>query len=99
MKILKYFKPDEEFVLNPGDALYLPPNVAHNGIAVQETSITYSIGLRTPNILDLTDKVFFYHMENISFDPDSLLDYKKIKPLHRSNDFFRPVSESDFKQN
>ena len=79
LKILKYFKPDEEFVLNPGDALYLPPNVAHNGIAVQDTSITYSIGLRTPNILDLTDKVFFYHMENISFDPDSLLDHKKIK--------------------
>ena len=66
-------------VLNPGDALYLPPNVAHSGIAIQETSITYSIGLRTPNILDLTDKVFFYHMENISFDPDSLLDHKKIK--------------------
>ena len=79
LKILKYFKPDEEFILNPGDALYLPPNVAHNGIAVQDTSITYSIGLRTPNILDLTDKVFFYHMENISFDPDSLLDHKKIK--------------------
>ena len=80
LKILKYFKPEEEFVLNPGDALYLPPNVAHNGIAIQDTSITYSIGLRTPNILYLTDKVFFYHMENISFDSDSLLDYKKIKP-------------------
>ena len=80
MKILKNFKPEEELVLNPGDALYLPPNVAHNGIAIQETSITYSIGLRTPNILDLTDKVFFYHMENISFDSDSLLDYNKIKP-------------------
>ena len=80
LKILKYFKPEEEFVLNPGDALYLPPNVAHNGIAIQDTSITYSIGLRTPNILDLTDKVFFYHMENISFDSDSLLDYNKIKP-------------------
>ena len=80
LKILKNFKPEEEFVLNPGDALYLPPNVAHNGIAIQETSITYSIGFKTPNILDLTDKVFFYHMENISFEPDSLLDYKKIKP-------------------
>ena len=80
LKILKNFKPNEEFVLNPGDALYLPPNVAHNGIAAQETSITYSIGFKNPNILDLTDKVFFYHMENICFEPDSLLDYKKIKP-------------------
>ena len=89
LQILKYFKPEEEFVLNPGDALYLPPYVAHNGIAVQDTSITYSIGLRTPNILDLTDKVFFYHMENISLNSDSLLDCKKIK---LSTD---PVSFSD----
>ena len=80
LKILKNFKPEEELVLNPGDALYLPPNVAHSGIAIQETSITYSIGFKNPNILDLTDKVFFYHMENICFEPDSLLDYKKIKP-------------------
>ena len=80
LKILKNFKPEEEFVLNPGDALYLPPNVAHNGISTQETSITYSIGFKTPNILDLTDKVFFYHMENISFNSELFLDYKKIKP-------------------
>ena len=96
LKILKYFKPEEEFVLNPGDALYLPPNVAHNGIAVQDTSITYSIGLRTPNILDLTDKVFFYHMENISLNSDSLLDCKKIKlstdPVFFSDELTNQIS-------
>ena len=47
LKILKYFKPEEEFVLNPGMFIFTA-HVAHNGIAIQDTSITYSIGLRTP---------------------------------------------------
>jgi len=48
LKILANFTPEEEFVLDPGDMLYLPPRWAHDGIAVGEC-MTYSIGFRQPN--------------------------------------------------
>ena len=52
MKILADFRPSDEFILNPGDVLYIPPQVAHWGIAIGE-SITYSIGFRAPSHADL----------------------------------------------
>jgi 50S ribosomal protein L16 3-hydroxylase len=47
LKILANFEPEEEYVLDPGDMLYLPPGYAHDGIAVGECQ-TYSIGFRAP---------------------------------------------------
>ena len=47
LKILANFEPEEEYVLDPGDMLYLPPRWAHDGIAVGEC-MTYSIGFRQP---------------------------------------------------
>lgn len=47
LKILANFRAEQEFVLNPGDMLYLPPRYAHDGIAVGECQ-TYSIGFRAP---------------------------------------------------
>jgi len=47
VKILAQFVPEEEFVLEPGDMLYLPPHWAHDGIAEGEC-MTYSIGFRSP---------------------------------------------------
>ncbi len=48
LKVLANFVPEEEFVLEPGDMLYLPPRYAHDGVAVGEC-MTYSIGFRSPN--------------------------------------------------
>ena len=48
LKILAHFEPEMEFVLDPGDMLYLPPRYAHDGIAVGEC-MTYSIGFRSPS--------------------------------------------------
>ena len=45
LKVLAEFEPEEEFVLEPGDMLYLPPRYAHDGIAEGEC-MTYSIGFR-----------------------------------------------------
>ena len=47
LKILQNFEPEEEFVLEPGDMLYLPPRYAHDGVAEGEC-MTYSIGFRAP---------------------------------------------------
>ena len=45
LRILKHFTPTYDFVVEPGDLLYLPPEYAHDGIAV-DTCTTYSIGMR-----------------------------------------------------
>lgn len=47
LKILANFEPEAEYVLEPGDMLYLPPRYAHDGVAVGECQ-TYSIGFRSP---------------------------------------------------
>jgi len=47
LKILARFKPGTEWVLEPGDMLYLPPGVAHHGVAETEC-LTWSIGFRAP---------------------------------------------------
>lgn len=52
LHILKEFNGTEEWVLEPGDMLYIPPGVAHWGIAEGE-SITYSIGFRAPSHADI----------------------------------------------
>jgi len=45
LKVLRNFRHEEEFVLEPGDMLYLPPGVAHEGVAIDEC-ITLSVGFR-----------------------------------------------------
>ena len=47
LKILADFKPQKEYLLSPGDMLYLPPRYAHDGVAVGEC-MTYSVGFRAP---------------------------------------------------
>lgn len=48
LKILKNFAPEQEFVLEPGDMLYLPPQAAHDGVALDDC-MTISIGFRAPD--------------------------------------------------
>ncbi|MDO5626637.1 MAG: cupin domain-containing protein [Pseudomonadota bacterium] len=47
LKILADFQPEAEYLLSPGDMLYLPPRWAHDGVAEGEC-MTYSIGFRQP---------------------------------------------------
>lgn len=48
LKILANFEPTDEWLLEPGDMLYLPPDWAHDGVAVGEC-MTASIGFRAPD--------------------------------------------------
>ena len=52
LKVLRRFRPEEEWVLEPGDMLYLPPGIAHEGTAL-EPCLTYSIGFRAPSSREL----------------------------------------------
>lgn len=48
LRLLAQFQANEEWVLEAGDILYVPPGVAHNGVAMGEDCMTYSIGFRAP---------------------------------------------------
>ena len=54
LKILANFQPEQEFVLEAGDMLYLPPRYAHEGVA-QGECMTYSIGFRAPDQAELSE--------------------------------------------
>jgi 50S ribosomal protein L16 3-hydroxylase len=53
LKLLSAFAATEEWVLEPGDILYVPPGIAHNGVAVGSDCMTYSVGFRAPSRADL----------------------------------------------
>jgi 50S ribosomal protein L16 3-hydroxylase len=52
IKVLASFVPEDEWVLEPGDMLYLPPGVAHHGVA-EGPGFTYSIGFAAPSHAEL----------------------------------------------
>jgi 50S ribosomal protein L16 3-hydroxylase len=52
LKLLKQFEPDHDWVLGPGDMLYLPPGVPHHGVA-EDACLTFSIGMRAPSAAEL----------------------------------------------
>jgi 50S ribosomal protein L16 3-hydroxylase len=62
LKILRRFKAEDEWVLGPGDMLYLPPHVAHYGVA-EDDCMTYSIGFRAPTTEELAHG-FLMHLQD-----------------------------------
>lgn len=56
VRILTDFTPTDEWVLEPGDMLYLPPGIPHHGVALDDC-MTYSVGFRAPTQADLVSGV------------------------------------------
>ena len=51
--LLQNFDVHQEFILNPGDLLYIPPLIAHKGVAMSDACVTYSVGFRSPSYGDV----------------------------------------------
>ena len=47
LNLIQPFEAAETYVLEPGDVLYVPPGIAHWGVALGQ-AITYSLGFRAP---------------------------------------------------
>lgn len=67
LKILSHFESEEEWVLEPGDMLYLPPMWAHDGVAEGEC-MTCSIGFRVPEATELAREVLIRFAEELDAD-------------------------------
>lgn len=64
LRILKNFKAEDEWVLEAGDMLYLPPGYAHNGVA-ENDCLTWSIGFRAPALEELAGAYLDYQRDNL----------------------------------
>jgi 50S ribosomal protein L16 3-hydroxylase len=53
LRLLANFEATDEWLLQPGDILYVPPRFAHNGVAVSDDCMTYSVGFRAPSRSEL----------------------------------------------
>lgn len=56
LRILRRFRVEDSWELEPGDMLYVPPGVGHRGVTVPggaEIALTYSVGFRAPSTADL----------------------------------------------
>ena len=74
LKLLARFQPSKEWILDPGDMLYLPPSIAHDGIAIDDC-MTYSIGFRAPQATELAREFLAYLDQRLDLtgqyrDPD-----------------------------
>jgi len=56
LQVLAEFEPAQQWLLEPGDMLYLPPHYGHHGIAIDDC-MTYSIGFRAPKQAEALDAV------------------------------------------
>src|SRR5205807_1691541 len=81
IKVLQNFVPDDEWLLEPGDMLYLPPGVAHWGVA-EGPCLTYSIGFLAPSHPSLVENFLGYLREALpaTVDPKALYQDPDLRP-------------------
>jgi 50S ribosomal protein L16 3-hydroxylase len=68
LKILQNFKAEQEWILEAGDMLYLPPQIAHWGVSESDDCMTYSIGFRAPKTQELQHEFLSYLQDNIQVE-------------------------------
>ena len=78
LKILQHFKPEQEWILEPGDMLYLPPHIVHDGIALDAGCQTWSVGFRSPSFKELLQEGLWRLAESLENIP--ALDQKFADP-------------------
>ncbi|WP_288401677.1 cupin domain-containing protein [Acinetobacter modestus] len=77
LKLLSQMNVDFDEVLAPGDLLYVPPGLAHYGVA-EDDCLTFSFGFRMPNLAEMTDRLSEQFAKN-SVLTNPLADITRIK--------------------
>ncbi|WP_309679508.1 cupin domain-containing protein [Polaromonas sp.] len=93
LKILRNFEPEQEFVLEAGDMLYLPPRYAHDGVAEAAVDgngksadcMTYSIGFRAPAQNELAAELL-HRLAEFSENDDDQASAGKVRQPPRYRD-------------
>ena len=76
LRLLKDFSAEQEYLLEAGDVLYVPPGVAHWGVAEGDDCITLSVGFRAPSeaalLSDFSDDIASYLDESLRYQDPQL---------------------------
>jgi len=83
LKILQCFKAEQEWVLEPGDMLYLPPHVAHDGVALDAGCQTWSVGFRSQSYKELLQEGLWRLAESLEDIPG--LERRFADPLQEAS--------------
>ncbi len=67
LELLAHFQPSEEWRVDPGDLIYLPPMVGHDGVALT-ASVTYSVGFRVPSVREVLLGYIEHYADGIARD-------------------------------
>ena len=103
LRIQKDFTAEEEWIVEPGDMIYLPPGVSHHGVSLGE-SLSYSIGFRATSHADMASDFINHITNNLSpqltyRDPDQSIQEhsNEIKPdaLERVTEIFKQYLRPD----
>ena len=70
LRLLSDFDPGHDWVLGPGDMLYLPPGVPHHGVA-EDACLTFSFGMRAPSSAELLGDL----VDTLTAEADDSLRY------------------------
>ena len=84
LKILAQFEPSQDWVLEPGDMLYLPPHVAHEGVSLDAGCQTWSVGFRAASYRELLQEGLWRLAESLDALP--LLDKRYQDPQQTATD-------------
>ena len=82
LKILQHFKAEHDWVLEPGDMLYLPPHIAHHGVALDAGCQTWSVGFRSPSFKELLQEGLWRLAESLEDIPE--LERKFADPMQKA---------------
>lgn len=83
LRILRNFECRQEYILDPGDILYLPPGIAHWGVALGECT-TFSIGFRAPRINDMVSR--WSDSLLVQIEPELFYSDSHIEPARRAGE-------------
>ena len=96
LKILQNFKAEQQWTLEPGDMLYLPPHVAHDGIALDAGCQTWSVGFRSPSFKELLQEGLWRLAESLEDIP--ALENKFADPKQGATQFAEQLPDELIKQ-
>lgn len=83
LRILSLFETEAEYLLGPGDILYIPPGIAHWGVAQGECT-TFSIGFRAPRINEMVSRFTDALLDQL--EPDLFFSDARLEPASRAGE-------------
>ncbi len=80
LKRLRHFEPEFDWLVEPGDLLYLPPQWGHDGVAEGGDCMTCSMGFRVPTADELAHELLLRLADDTEVDHDSHLYRDPTQP-------------------